>query len=109
MSRLITRRSATFGLAAAAAFPNIVRAQNIFDVDVVIVGAGAAGIAAAHELRRLGKRALVLEARARVGGRVYTDRTLGDPWDAARSTSTGPIATRGRSRRPSLASKRLTR
>lgn len=82
MSRLITRRGATFGLAAAAAFPSIVRAQNIFDVDVVVVGAGAAGIAAAQELRRLGKRALVLEARARVGGRLYTDRSLGDPWDA---------------------------
>ena len=82
MSRLITRRSATFGLAAAAAFPNIIRAQNVFDVDVVVVGAGAAGIGAAQELRRLGKRALVLEARGRVGGRVYTNRTLGDPWEA---------------------------
>lgn len=82
MSRLITRRRATFGLAAAAAFPHVVRAQNIFDVDVVVVGAGAAGIGAAQELRRLGKRAIVLEARARVGGRVHTDRTLGDPFDA---------------------------
>lgn len=82
MSRLITRRSAAFGLAAAAAFPNVIRAQNVFDVDVVVVGAGAAGVAAGQELRRLGKRALVLEARGRVGGRVYTDRTLGDPWDA---------------------------
>lgn len=82
MSRLITRRGATFGLAAAAAFPAVTRAQNVFDVDVVVVGAGAAGLGAAQELRRLGKRALVLEARGRVGGRVYTDRTLGDPWDA---------------------------
>jgi monoamine oxidase len=82
MSRLITRRGAAFGLAAAAAFPNVIRAQTVFDVDVVVVGAGAAGVAAARELRRLGKRALVLEARDRVGGRVYTDRSLGDPWDA---------------------------
>jgi monoamine oxidase len=82
MSRLITRRSATFGLAAAAAMPNVVRAQNVFDVDVVVVGAGAAGIAAGQELRRLGKRAVVLEARGRVGGRVFTDRSLGDPWEA---------------------------
>ncbi|MFN3891763.1 MAG: flavin monoamine oxidase family protein [Beijerinckiaceae bacterium] len=82
MSRLITRRGAAFGLAAAAAFPSIIRSQNVFDVDVVVVGAGAAGIAAGQELRRLRKRALVLEARERVGGRVYTDRTLGDPWDA---------------------------
>ena len=82
MNRLITRRGATFGLAAAAALPNVIHAQNIFDVDVVVIGAGAAGVAAGQELRRLGKRALVLEARGRVGGRVYTDRTLGDPWEA---------------------------
>lgn len=82
MSRLITRRSAALGLAAAAAFPSVIRAQNVFDVDVVVVGAGAAGIGAAQELRRLGKTALVLEARERVGGRVYTNRTLGDPWEA---------------------------
>ena len=82
MNRMITRRSATLGLAAAAAFPNVLRAQNTFDVDVVVVGAGAAGIAAGQELRALGKKAIVLEARGRVGGRVFTDRSLGDPWDA---------------------------
>lgn len=82
MTCSVTRRGAAFGLAAAAVFPAVIRAQNAFDVDVVVVGAGAAGVAAGQELRRLGKRALVLEARGRVGGRVYTDRTLGDPWDA---------------------------
>ncbi|MBX9759927.1 MAG: FAD-dependent oxidoreductase [Beijerinckiaceae bacterium] len=82
MNRMITRRGATFGLAAAAAFPNVLRAQTTFDVDVVVVGAGAAGIGAGQELRALGKRAIVLEARGRVGGRVFTDRSLGDPWDA---------------------------
>lgn len=40
-------------------------------VDVAIIGAGAAGLAAAHELRKLGcARVLVLEATERVGGRV---------------------------------------
>ncbi|CAF3792487.1 unnamed protein product [Rotaria sp. Silwood1] len=43
------------------------------DVDVVIVGAGAAGIAAAIELQSTNLSFLVLEARNRIGGRAYTD------------------------------------
>src|SRR6478672_7581825 len=42
--------------------------------DVVVVGAGAAGVAAARELRENGLRVIVLEARRRVGGRIYTRR-----------------------------------
>jgi monoamine oxidase len=38
----------------------------------VILGAGAAGLAAAAELARSGKSALVLEARDRIGGRVWS-------------------------------------
>ena len=38
--------------------------------DVLILGAGAAGLAAAAELARCGRTALVLEARDRVGGRI---------------------------------------
>ncbi len=40
--------------------------------DIVVLGAGAAGLAAASRLREQGKRALVLEARERVGGRILT-------------------------------------
>ncbi|GAB4586264.1 flavin monoamine oxidase family protein [Nocardia sp. IFM 10818] len=42
------------------------------DADVVIVGAGFAGLAAAHRLTGAGLRVAVLEARDRVGGRVLT-------------------------------------
>src|ERR1043165_1936350 len=40
--------------------------------DVIIIGAGAAGLMAARELTRAGKRILILEARDRIGGRIYT-------------------------------------
>lgn len=48
--------------------------DDLHDVDVVIVGAGAAGLAAAHDLRDAGVRVAVLEGRDRVGGRILTYR-----------------------------------
>lgn len=41
---------------------------------VVIVGAGMAGLVAAYELKRAGHDPVILEARSRVGGRIYTLR-----------------------------------
>lgn len=41
---------------------------------VVILGAGVAGLVSAYELRRAGYRVSVLEARDRIGGRVWTIR-----------------------------------
>jgi monoamine oxidase len=41
-------------------------------VDVAVIGAGAAGIAAARRLRRPELSVLVLEARDRIGGRAFT-------------------------------------
>jgi len=45
--------------------------------DAVIIGAGFAGLIAARELGRAGLDVLVLEARERVGGRVWTERRMG--------------------------------
>ena len=42
--------------------------------DVAIVGAGAAGLAAAGILRRAGRRCILLEAGTRIGGRAHTVR-----------------------------------
>ena len=44
--------------------------------DTIIIGAGAAGLAAALELHDAGHDAIVLEARDRVGGRTWTDYEL---------------------------------
>ena len=42
------------------------------EVDIVIVGAGAAGLAAARELSAAELNVIVLEARNRIGGRINT-------------------------------------
>src|SRR6478609_4856426 len=48
---------------------------------VLIIGAGAAGLSAAVELSRAGLRVEILEARDRIGGRMFTvyDPTLNHP------------------------------
>jgi monoamine oxidase len=45
--------------------------------DVIVIGAGFAGLAAATELADRGVDVRVLEARDRVGGRVWSDRAGG--------------------------------
>ncbi|MFP3460991.1 NAD(P)/FAD-dependent oxidoreductase [Arthrobacter globiformis] len=47
--------------------------------DVVIIGAGFAGLTAARELRQSGLSVAVLEARDRIGGRTWLDDRLGRP------------------------------
>jgi monoamine oxidase len=43
------------------------------DADVIIISAGAAGLAAAQLLTEAGLRCLVIEARQRIGGRIFTE------------------------------------
>jgi monoamine oxidase len=47
-------------------------------IDVAIIGAGAAGLGAAHALKDSGLSVIVLEARDRVGGRAHTVMTAPD-------------------------------
>ncbi len=49
--------------------------------DCIIVGAGYAGLAAAKSLKEAGKQILVLEARDRVGGRVWTRQCSGGTYE----------------------------
>jgi monoamine oxidase len=81
MSR-VSRRSFVAAAAAFAASPALAAVSPAATVDVAIVGAGAAGIAAARRLAAAGRRCVVLEAADRVGGRCVTDtRTFGVPFD----------------------------
>ncbi|WP_322823094.1 NAD(P)/FAD-dependent oxidoreductase [Chloroflexus sp.] len=45
--------------------------------DVLVIGAGIAGLAAAHALQAGGLQVLVVEARQRIGGRIWTDTRYG--------------------------------
>jgi monoamine oxidase len=52
------------------------------EADIVVVGAGAAGIAAARRIVAANRKVIVLEAGGRIGGRCITDSaTFGAPFD----------------------------
>ena len=66
----------------SAGAPLLTGATRFRDPDVVVVGAGVAGMAAARVLVDAGRKVQVLEAAPRVGGRCYTDTaSFGLPFD----------------------------
>ncbi|MBI5131160.1 MAG: FAD-dependent oxidoreductase [Rhodopseudomonas palustris] len=72
----ISRRrflGASAGLAVAPLFGGQALAALPREVDVVVVGAGTAGIAAARRIAAAGRKVIVVEAAPRVGGRCLTD------------------------------------
>ncbi len=68
--------------------------QSRRSADVVIVGAGFAGLTAALELRAAGKSVIVLEARSRTGGRVHNHRIGEGEISERGGTFTGPTQDR---------------
>jgi monoamine oxidase len=48
---------------------------SVNKAEIIVIGAGIAGIKAAHNLQKEGYKIIVLEGRSRIGGRVWTDRS----------------------------------
>jgi monoamine oxidase len=65
-------------------------ARKARKVDVVVVGAGFAGLTAARLVAKAGHSVQVLEARNRVGGRVYQHELGNGVWSEAGGTFVGP-------------------
>lgn len=72
----ITRRDALAGAAAIGTSMFLPLPAGAADVKIAIVGAGLAGLTAAHELRKNGLHADVYEGNTRVGGRCFSARGL---------------------------------
>lgn len=78
------------GIIAGSAAASTARASPTTP-DVVVIGAGAAGIAAARALIAAGKSVIVIEAADRIGGRAFTDSaSFGQPYDHGCSWLQGP-------------------
>ncbi|MTI44659.1 monoamine oxidase [Roseibium hamelinense] len=92
-SRLTRRKLLKAGAATALTLPFIegrrALAQND-DFDVIVIGAGISGLAAARRLKELGYSVVVLEAASDVGGRIRTDWSLGAPFEVGAGWIHGP-------------------
>ncbi len=82
----MTRRDLLSAAAALAAAPALgARAWAAplpRDADIVVIGAGAAGISAARRVMAANRKVIVVEAAAQIGGRCLTDTaTFGVPFD----------------------------
>ena len=78
----VSRRNFLAGAAALGSAPALGAPSASGETDVAIIGAGAAGIAAARKVAAAGRRFTLIEASDRVGGRCVTDtRTFGVPFD----------------------------
>ncbi|WP_126147090.1 flavin monoamine oxidase family protein [Synechococcus elongatus] len=82
----VSRRALLGGAAAVASASVLTRSPRAqaqsksTRADVVVVGAGYAGLAAAWQLQKAGLKVVVLEARDRVGGRVWSIDLKGGGW-----------------------------
>jgi monoamine oxidase len=79
--------AAMAGATAARGVPTVADADA---ERVIVIGAGMAGLTAARTLVDAGYQVTVLESRDRIGGRIWTDTTLGTPVDLGAGWLHGP-------------------
>jgi monoamine oxidase len=82
----MTRRAFLSASAVFATFPAVAQTARVGslprEADIVVIGAGAAGIAAARRIVAANRKVIVLEAASQVGGRCVTDiSTFDAPFD----------------------------
>ena len=71
------RKFLGYGLASAAGLMGgrfAIASKPDPPIDALVIGAGLAGLACAQRLKAAGQRVVVLEARQRIGGRIWTVR-----------------------------------
>src|SRR5579871_4469064 len=82
----VTRRDLLAAFAAIATSPGLGRSAFAAplprEADIVVIGAGAAGVAAARRIQAANRKVIVVEADSRPGGRCWTDSATFDvPFD----------------------------
>src|SRR2546427_12717938 len=88
----ITRRGLIGAAAAGAAVAALPKSGHAAtrSADVIVVGAGLAGLTAARQIVKAGRSVIVLEARDRVGGRVLNHLLANGAYTELGGMFTGP-------------------
>ena len=86
MNRKLFLKTSLFYLLNLSCSTNVTRlSKNTYNKKVIVIGAGMAGSSVAYQLKNEGYDVQILEARTRVGGRIYTNRERGYPIDLGAS------------------------